>query len=137
MLIVLNRRFIIKQENKKQLTRIAISYASFVPPFLTKMVSSPITTISFQQTTISSPFPQKPKTPLPQKTVILTKQPVQVSISTSVTHPRRQPLSTFTTSFARKSVTVHLKKEHLSKYQTHQQKGLYFFLQYDIFSYQP
>lgn len=80
------------------------------PPQRTRIVSSPITTISFQQTTISSPLPKKPHTPLPQKTVILTRQPVHVSISTSVTHPKRHPFSIFTTSFALKSVTVHFKE---------------------------
>ena len=81
-----------------------------VPLQRTRMVSSPITIISFQHTTISSPLPRKPHTPFPQKTVILTRQPVQVSTSTSVTQPRRQPLSIFTTSFARRSVIVHLTK---------------------------
>ncbi len=81
----------------------------FLPPLRTKIVSSPITTISFQQTIISSPLPKKPHTPLPQNTVMLTIQPVQVSISTSVTQPNLQPLSMLTTSFALKSVTVHFK----------------------------
>lgn len=89
--------------------KLLFSHYNFFPPLRTNIVSSPITTISFQQTIISSPLPKKPHTPLPQKTVMLTRQPVQVSISTSVTQPNLQPLSMLTTSFARKSVTVHFK----------------------------
>lgn len=70
----------------------------------TSMVSSPITLISFQQIFMSSYLPKSPKNFDLPKMITETRHPVQVSISTSQTQPKRQPSFKFITSFSRISV---------------------------------
>ena len=70
----------------------------------TRIVSSPITWISFQQMRISSSLPKRPKQRHFPQTMIETRRPSQVLISTSETKPTRQPLFAFITSLFLSSV---------------------------------
>ena len=70
----------------------------------TIIVSSPITSISFQQILISSSLPKSPKhLPLPH-IIIEMRQPLQVSISTSLTQPSLHPFLAHITSLFLRSV---------------------------------
>lgn len=93
-----------KSESKKPLPRICSRQAGPLTSQQTSIVSSPITSISFQQILISSLPRSSPKhLPLPH-IIIETRQPEQVSISTSLTQPRRQPFFELITSLLRRSV---------------------------------
>lgn len=70
----------------------------------TRIVSSPMTSISSQQTRKSSSRPNSPPhLDFPQM-MIATSFPLHVSISTSETQPRRQPVFALITSLLRSSV---------------------------------
>ena len=70
----------------------------------TRIVSSPITLISFQHILISSCRPNSPRHFGLPHIIIEIRQPEQVSISTSQTEPKRYPSLKFITSLAFKSV---------------------------------
>lgn len=69
--------------------------------WLTRMVSSPISSISSQQITISSHRPNNPSSFSRPKIIIATSLAVQVSTSTSSTKPRRIPSFELITSLWR------------------------------------
>ena len=74
--------------------------------WLTKMVSSPMTSISFHPITISSSWPISPMHLGRPWMTMATSWAVQVSTSTSSTQPRRVPSQTLMTSLLCMSVIL-------------------------------